>query len=258
MKKIAVFSLAVFGCFALFGSEAVTGLVKKYPLNVRAGAGTKYTALIQLDKNHQVTIRKVSREWLAIAPPENTRVWVLQQFIKNGRLTSGVNFRSGPGTGYEALGTGKRGMKVEVIGKATPSGWIQIAAPESLDFYIGRPAVEVKTEQLKKLPVFKVPMGRQLPNKELITLEGNFTSPGKPVTVSGYVYSEEKSHINSVSHVFYELKGESDLIPKYLVMPNRNDLDKFKDKKVTLIGDSYNVKNWQLPLLVVKIARLDK
>ena len=214
-----------------------------------------YTALLQLDKGYEVTITAASSQWLKIAPPENTRVWVLKEFISKGRLSRNVNFRSGPGTGYEAIGIGKRGTKVTIHGKATQSGWVQISAPANVDLYVGRPAIAVDAKSLAKLPKFKFPTGKPLPNQELINLEGNFLAPGKNITVTGYVYAEKSSHLKSVSHVFYEAGSGDNLTPRYMVMPKRNDLEKFKDKPVRIIGEFYRVKGWKLPLLIVKIVR---
>jgi uncharacterized protein YraI len=257
MKKvfIAVVSLLILA-FNLSGAEnTVKGKVVKYPLNVRAGAGMKYTALLQLDKDYEVEITGVGKQWITIKPPENTRVWVLKDSIRNGKLTSNVNFRSGPSTGYEAVGIGRRGMKVTVHGKATNSGWIQISAPRNIELYVGKPAVAAAPKALAKLPKIKEPVNKPLPNEELINLEGNFPTSGKDITVNGYVYAEKKSHLKSVSHVFYELVGKEDLVPRYMVMPNRSNLDKFKDKKVRIYGEFYKVKGWKLPLLIVKTAR---
>ena len=254
--KNTLIAIAVLTSFITFAAgNTVKGKVIKYPLNVRAGAGTKYTALLQLDKDYEVTVIAASAQWLKIAPPENTRVWVLKEFISKGRLSRNVNFRSGPGTGYEAVGTGRRGAKVTTHGKATRSGWVQITAPDNTDLYVGRPAISADKKALNKLPKFKVPTGKPLPNEELINLEGNFLTAGKDITVNGYVYAEKQSHLKSVSHVFYELAGVEDLVPRYMVMPNRSDLDKFKDKKVRIYGEFYKVKGWKLPLLIVKTVR---
>lgn len=236
------------------GTESVEGRVVKYPLNVRAGAGTKYTAVAQLDKNNPVEIVAVNPKWLAIKPPANSRLYVQKRYIKNGKLASNVNLRSGPGTGYEAVGLGKRGMALKTFGKATPSGWVAIAPPETgVMFYVGRPAVEADAKLLKKLPGFKAPGGRPLPNEELIQLEGNFTTPGKAVTLTGYLYAEQQ-HIKALTHVLYKAKGD-DLVPECFIMPNRNNLDRFNEKEVTIIGESYKVKNWTMPVLIVKIIR---
>lgn len=257
MKKVFItaVSLLIFALNLPAAGNAVKGKVVKYPLNVRAGAGMKYTALLQLDKDYEVEITAVGKQWLAIRPPENTRVWVLKDSVRNGKLAHNVNFRSGPSTGYEAVGIGRQGMKVTVHGKATQSGWIQITAPKNIDLYIGKPAVTADKKALAKLPKLQEPSSKPLPNEELIKLEGNFLTASKDITVTGYVYAEKQSYLKTVSHVFYELVGEENLIPRYLVMPNRNDLDKFKDKKVRILGEFYKVKGWKLPLLIVKTVR---
>ena len=236
-------------------SKSVSGRVIKYPLNVRAGAGMKYTAVAQLAKHNPVEITAVHPKWLAIKPPANSRVWVQARFVKKGRLLSNVNLRSGPSTGYEPLGTGRRGTRVTVHGKPTPAGWVSISAPEYISFYVGRPAIEADEKALAGLPKFNAPGGKPLPNEELIQLEGNFTSAGKNVRITGYIYEEKQNSIKAISHVFYEAKGE-ELVPRCFVMPNRQKLDKFNEKKVMIIGESYKVKNWQLPVVIVKIVRL--
>ena len=230
-------------------AEVVEGRVIKYPLNVRAGAGMKYTAVAQLTKDNPVKITAVSKEWLEIVPPENSRVWVSARLVKNGKLAGNVNLRSGPGTGYEAVGLGRRGAAVKVFGKATASGWVQIGTLPGVVFYVGRPAIEAKAEDLKKLPVFKAG-SRPLPNQDLIALEGNFISEGKTVRRSGYLY-ESEDNIKTITHVLYQAKGE-DLIPEYFVVPHRNKLDKFNGKKVMVMGEEYKVKNWDMPVLTVK------
>ena len=128
---------------------------------------------------------------------------------------------------------------------------MQIAPPDNVVFYVGRPAVDADAEALQKLPRFKAPGGRPLPNMELINLEGNFVSPAKEVQLTGYLY-ESEDNIKAITHVLYEVKGE-DLIPKYFVMPNRHKLAAYNEKQVKIIGDSHRVKNWQLPVVVVKI-----
>ncbi|MBE6367230.1 MAG: hypothetical protein E7052_04900 [Lentisphaerae bacterium] len=249
MKKILI-AASMFAAFPLLinAAEVVEGRVIKYPLNVRAGAGMKYTAVAQLTKDNPVRIIAVGSEWLEIAAPENSRVWVLARLVKNGKLAANVNLRSGPGTGYEAVGLGRRGTAVKVHGQATASGWLQIDALKNTTFYVGRPAIEVDSNALKKLP--KLGGKRPLPNQDLITLEGNFISDGKTVRRSGYLY-ESEDNIKTITHVLYQVKGD-ELAPEYFVVPHREKLTGFNGKKVNVMGEEYKVKNWDMPVLVVK------
>ena len=248
MKK---FCLLLFLFCALGVSAAekqfVEGRVIKYPLNVRAGGSTRYTVVAKLTKFNPVRIVGVGKDFLQIVPPANSRVWVMARYVKNNKLTATVNLRSGPGSGYEAVGTGRRGLSVKVAGKATPGGWIPLAVPEnSAVFYVGRLAVEADAKKLANLPVFTSP-GPVLPNIPLINLEGNFTSPGKSITAQGYIYKEGAKPI---THALFEAKGD-DLIPKYFLLPARNKINAPEGSVVKIYGDCYQVKNWDMPVVVV-------
>lgn len=109
---------------------------------------------------------------------------------------------------------------------------------------------------MNKLPKFKrVPQGKPLPNMELINLEGNFTfCRQRNITCYRLCICRKQSHLKTVSHVFYEPSGE-DLSARYMVMPNRNDLDKYPRDKGKDHRRILQSKGWKLPLLVVKIAR---
>ncbi len=249
MKKILL--IVCMSCCAVFLTAAeitaVEGRVIKAPLNVRAGAGMKYTSVAKLAKFNQVKVVGVSKNWLKIVPPDNCRVWVLERYVKNNKLTATVNFRSGPGTGYEAVGTGRRGLSVSVADKATPSGWVPLKVPASgVVYYVGRPAIEVDAEKLAILPKFSS-AGPSLPNEDLIRLEVNFTSKGKKVTARGFVYKEGTKPI---THTLFEEKGES-LLPKYFLLPARNKITAADGKQLLVVGECYNVKGWDIPVIVV-------
>lgn len=78
MKKILAVILSVSCAFMLCAAEkSVKGKVSKTPPQCRV-ARNRLTALLQLDKDYEVTITGVSKQWLAIKPPENSRVWVLK------------------------------------------------------------------------------------------------------------------------------------------------------------------------------------
>ena len=251
MKKIFFIAVSmILGLCNLYAAETVKGRVIKYPLNIRAGAGTKYTSIAQLTKDNQVEIVRCSSKWLEIKPTANCVVWILKRYVKNGKLTANVNFRSGPGTGYEAVGSGKLGTTVEFKGEATKSGWVPIAAPDSVRVYVGRDAIDADSKELASLPEFEAPGGRALPNKDLILMERNFTSPGREVRITGEIY-DFKSDVKAITHLLYEPKGD-ELLPKYFLIPSRGDLKSYNGKKVRITGECYQVKNWDMPVVVVQ------
>lgn len=230
----------------------VSGRVIKAPLNVRAGAGAGYTVVGQLAMNNPVAITAANREWLEIRPPENTAVWVLEKFVRNNRFTVNVNLRSGPGIGYESLGTGRAGMPATTVGQATPSGWIMIQPYYWMRVYVGRGAIAADDAELARLP--KLPAERRpLPQKELTKLEGNFTQPGKEVRITGYLYAVEAGK-SVATHVLYRENG-AQLQPEVFVVPCGVDLSKLNEKKVQLSGTQYPVANWELPVIIVSRAQ---
>jgi uncharacterized protein YraI len=231
-------------------AEVVDGLVVKYPLNIRAGAGTKHTAVGKLTKNNPVKIVAVSDQWLEIKAPANCYVWVAARYVKNNKLTARVNLRSGPGTGYEILGSGVAGQPVKVMGKVTPSGWVALSAPENVTLFVGRPAIKVQggDQALARLPKFNARNRRALPKNNLIELEGNFTSEGKPVRLRGYIYKEGSS---PVTHVLYEAKGD-DLIPRYFLIPSDKAIQCRDGDNVLVTGESRTMKDWDLPVVLVR------
>jgi len=251
----ALFWLLTVGLIPAAPLTPVQGRVLKAPLNVRAGAGTAYTVVGQLAANNPVAITAANKEWLEIRPPENTAVWVLEKFIRNNRFTVNVNLRSGPGSGYESLGTGRAGMPATTVGQATPAGWIMIQPYYWMRVYVGCGAIAADAAELARLP--DLPKERKpLPQKELTKLEGNFTQPGKEVRVTGYLYAveEEKS---VVTHVLYRENG-AQLQPEAFVVPSGIDLGKLNEKKVQLSGTQYPVANWELPVIIVSRAQAAK
>lgn len=253
MKKIPWLSLAwlFFGGAVLAAQTpagTVEGIVVKAPLNVRAGDGMKYTVVAKLAMKNPVTVKAVRDEWLEIDAPENVRVWVLERYIKNNKLTTNVNLRSGPGTSYEAIGSGKRNTPVEVTGKPTSSGWVQIKALPGVSVFVGRPAIEIPEAKFKTLPRYRK-SGRPLPDKDMNQLEANFASPGQSVKLEGYLYKSE-DNIKAITHVLYR-EGKTELTPEAFIVHPRLKLKKFEEKKVRVFGTRYKIASWDMPVVVI-------
>jgi uncharacterized protein YraI len=116
------------------------GTVTASVLNVRSGASTDSSIIGTLQKGKQVRIGAKSGGWYSIYFGDHGG-WVSAQYInvgsqssspkpvdnsKYGTVTanSGLNVRSGPGTGYKVIGSLSKGQKVR-IGSRT-SGWYNI------------------------------------------------------------------------------------------------------------------------------------
>ena len=251
--------LLLFGCSVFSLSAAplvpVTGSVTAPRLNVRSGPGTAYTVVGMLEKDNQVEITAVGREWLEIRAPRNTATWIMARYLKKDRLTAGVILRSGPGISYEKLGSARAGMTVQTQGQVTQGGWVMIRPFYWTRVYVGRPAVKADEEALAKLP----PLPRTGPpaNPKFTRLEQSFSKPCEiGVTMNGYLYANEEKN-SVITHVLYIEKG-GELVPAAFVAPLGADLSGFDKKRVTLKGCRGMSAGWDIPVLIVTGASAGK
>ena len=109
-------------------------------LNVRGQAGLKGEVVAHLNKGDTVTIlsqlnldKHVADEpsqWVKIALPASTKIWVNTKFIDATAKTvvpKKLNLRAGPGENYSVLGVVEHGTTVKEI--ANKDGWAQIEPP---------------------------------------------------------------------------------------------------------------------------------
>ena len=71
-------------------------------------------------------------------PPQVTAVVVASQ---------GVNVRSGPGTGFQPIGSLPPGAQVEVIGRSGDAGWIQVRLADGREGWISAPLLQINAPQ---------------------------------------------------------------------------------------------------------------
>lgn len=121
-------------------STSSTAVVSDGPLNVRSGPGTGYDRIGTLNKGTEVTILETLDGWYKIYSGDLTG-YVSSQYIstdgntaQEGLVLSGpLNVRSGPGTGYNRIGSLQAGTTVTV--HSSSNGWYQITSG-SLSGYV--------------------------------------------------------------------------------------------------------------------------
>lgn len=109
-------------------------------LNIRSGPGTNYGVLGVLRKGDQVTRIGQNGKWFKVATSTGTDAWVSSKYLASVDggypvyedtttatmyATTGVNVRSGPGTGYGIVGGLNRGDRVTRTGKS--GSWTKIS-----------------------------------------------------------------------------------------------------------------------------------
>jgi uncharacterized protein YraI len=142
---------------------------------VRAGPATSYGSLGLLNRDSVVQVigSDPSGDWYHIlypSAPQGTG-WVAARFVQlpagtevpheatatpsgpTGRVLQRLNVRSGPGTGFEALGMLEAGTQVSLHGKNGTASWFQIAYPTGPGGFGWVTAQYVQTDASPDLPV---------------------------------------------------------------------------------------------------------
>lgn len=139
------------------------GVVNTKSLNIRKGAGTKYSKIGSLSKGDKVQIEgKTSSEWYRIKYKKNYG-YVSAKYIKitstnsssssttskatkvkyTGTTTGSLNVRKGGLTSYSKIGSLKKGSKLQIIVKLS-NGWYKIKYKNTYGYISGKYIKNVK------------------------------------------------------------------------------------------------------------------
>lgn len=138
------------------GQAAETGTVSAGTVNVRGRAGFIGEVITKLNKGDKVTILDnvtISNpktgepaDWLKIALPANTPVWLYASFIDPSTHTvnaSKLKVRGGPGINFSVLGYLEKGATIKEIRRS--GDWMEIEPPEGLGAYVAANLVTRQT-----------------------------------------------------------------------------------------------------------------
>jgi uncharacterized protein YgiM (DUF1202 family) len=118
-----------------------SALVTKDHINVRGQAGLLGETITHLRKGENVTVleeinlskpkKDEPAQWLRIAMPTNTPVWVSADFIDTNSMTASkrVNVRGGPGENFSVVARLDKGTAVKEIRRV--DNWFEIETPAS-------------------------------------------------------------------------------------------------------------------------------
>lgn len=149
----------------LVGTTSVSaqevGTVSENNVNVRGRAGfigevlTKVNSGESVQVLDRVTLSRTKSgepaEWLKIALPANTPVWIHGSYVDPTSLTvtaSRLKVRGGPGVNYSVLGFVERGTTVTEISRK--GDWLEIAPTQHLSAYIAASMVNLAAPAVAK------------------------------------------------------------------------------------------------------------
>lgn len=112
-----------------------TGTVTGGSVNVRATASTSGSVLETLSQDTQVTLLGMTGEWYFVSAPSGSQGYIRYDYIAltgtnliaQGKVSaSAVNYRTGPGTSYTAVGQLSQDTQLGIYGMV--GGWYKIKA----------------------------------------------------------------------------------------------------------------------------------
>ena len=68
--------------FWVSGQYVESGVVQPEKLNVRSGPSPNYSVVSVVNRGDVVTVRSEANDWLKIAPPAGSRVWISENFVE--------------------------------------------------------------------------------------------------------------------------------------------------------------------------------
>jgi hypothetical protein len=68
--------------FWVAGEYVVNGVIQPEKLNVRSGPSLNYSVVAVLSKGDTVSLRGEFNDWLKIAPPQGSKVWISEDFVE--------------------------------------------------------------------------------------------------------------------------------------------------------------------------------
>lgn len=218
----------------------VDGRVNVKKLNVRAGPGINYKVLGEMRRNDPVEVRGEFGEWLKIAPPPESSVWISSAYVETAR--PGNREPMGSDTAHERYQTKPDSAEWQT------SGMMTSAEPRQPD----SDAQRGDSGEIRVRPKPQVQRTISLPpDWKLIPLEGQ----GKVVEVEGILKTVGFMIKRPTRYrmVHYD-HGHTEMI--CYVWGNDAQLEGYLGQSLTLKGRQYWVHGYRSPILVVEQVAL--
>lgn len=115
--------------------EPVSAVILADRVNIRAGCGTRFEVLGQLDKTANVQVTGKENGWYKIRLPEATFAFVHKDYVTTDKVTANrLRARAGAGVNYSSLGILEKGQSVVIAGQQ--GDWLKIVPPENCSGWV--------------------------------------------------------------------------------------------------------------------------
>ena len=137
--------LLLIGIFFWSPAFAKMGSIKGERVQLRSGAGTKYSSKWEYGNGFPLKILSHRGNWIKVKDFENDTGWVYKDYVSTTphmvvKVNKGkkrkINIRSGPGTKYKVVGKAYYGVVFETLSQK--KGWAQVKHESGLTGWIKR------------------------------------------------------------------------------------------------------------------------
>lgn len=297
MKR--TFAIACFGALCAvcaWSASAAEGVVTADLLNIRMRPDVKSTVAVKLDKGCKVEVLGESGEFLEIAAPIISPVYVSAVYLDAGTATAPLKMYVAGNPAAATYGTLPRGTVVKLI-DIDRYGWAKIEPPAGTRLYAAKRYIKVtgeipKAEEKKPVPPTKGEEKKETPAVETPAVKTEEKKAEKPAVKVEEKKAEKpiekpvvmdpatekalkdigidlsKGAALSVTGTLLKLETTTVPVLGYVLMRNgaheyylcadKVALDKLGDAPVALQGRSFRVPGWRVPVLYVESAAAAK
>ena len=214
LKYITIAVLASTLATTLVG-EPMKMKVNADNVNLRAGADSHKEVIKQAsyDDILYATGKDESGKWYRVLPPQGTKLYVLEELIKDGKVSvKTLNVRSGPGINYTKMTKVLRGQTVNIIEKRNE--WLAITPPENSYLWISvdylEPVVVKKIVPVKKnIVAKKIPPKTVKPPPPTNRSFAGQINPGQTTTSTSYKPSTRSTKASKIPSAIASKKLQS-------------------------------------------------
>ncbi len=199
--------------------EEAFALIAADKVNLRAGRGTNFEIIGQLNKGQKiVTLEKIDG-WYKIELPFEALCFVHKEYVKDGVvLADKLHIRAARSTNANILGVLERGDIIEVL--AEDGDWLKIAPGENCSGWVNQEFVTPILKPSESALAAKAPA--PVVKKQQIKAEGRIKDLGKIinragthklVTVNKSLYYLKSESINLNDYIYRQAEVSGELVP---------------------------------------------
>lgn len=244
-----------------FPFEPVSAVILADRVNIRAGCGTKFEVIGQLDKTADVQVTGKENGWYKIRLPEDIFAFVHKDYVNTDKVTANrLHARAGAGINYSSLGILEKGQPFVIVGQQ--GDWLKIVPPEKCFGWVREDLLCLAPSDEKSVFPDKAPLpviileekkrtqdnsGKKLPAGR--KAEVKTSEQGNEIEVTGTILEIGRIVGRSATHKLMQGRQVA-----YYLKSTAANLNYFVYQEVTVAGTLE--KNTAAPYPVINVVRI--